>query len=99
MSGLEFWSLPHPPEEGITMLGQVTQSHLLKWPINDIDEVPHAYANFRGVVPDIPHSGEKNAHDSCRPSAHKPPMHVVIHKGRKKNMYKPGELLLPDSLD
>jgi hypothetical protein len=45
MPGFEYYSLPHPPDEGITMLGQVLWAYLLKWPLNDIEEIsPHGFS-------------------------------------------------------
>ena len=87
-----------PPEDGVTMLWQVAQSHLLKWLINDIEEIPQGYADTRDIVPDNPHSGEKSACDSCGPSVDIPHMPVIIPEGWKMNMYKPGEPLLLDSM-
>jgi hypothetical protein len=40
-TGFEAWPLPHHPEEGVITLGQVTQGHLLKWALDDIEEIPH----------------------------------------------------------
>ena len=80
------------------MLWQVAQSHLLKWPMNDIEEISQGYAGTEEVVPDIPHSGDNNAQDSCERSTDIPPMPVIIPEGRKTNMYKPRELLLLDSM-
>lgn len=51
MTGFESWSLPHPPEQDVTTLGQVTQGHLLKCPLSDIEEIPRGSPLMTAIPP------------------------------------------------